>query len=130
MPAPSPRAKPSQDGRAALQAPARPIARLAAGVVTGVGFLGAGVIMRDHGQVTGLTTAATIWISAALGMGLGFGAYQLVGVATVAVLFVLWFVPHLDITQRANDTRSFEAVAPYAEDRLSLIHISAPTRPY
>jgi putative Mg2+ transporter-C (MgtC) family protein len=91
--------------------------RLAAGVVTGIGFLGAGVIMRDRGQVTGLTTAATIWVSAALGMGLGFGAYELVAVATVTVLLVLWLFPHLDIHQRANDTGTFEAVAPWGEER-------------
>ena len=48
-------------------------ARIAANIVTGIGFLGAGAIMRDGGRVAGLTTAATIWLTAALGMGIGSG---------------------------------------------------------
>lgn len=91
--------------------------RLAAGVVTGIGFLGAGVILRDHGQVTGMTTAATIWVAAALGVGLGFGAYWLIGVATVVVLAVLWIFPRLEIQQRANDTMTFELTAKYDKSR-------------
>jgi len=47
--------------------------RVAAQVVTGMGFLGAGVIMRDRGTITGMTTAATIWVSAAVGMVVGSG---------------------------------------------------------
>lgn len=47
--------------------------RIAAGVITGVGFLGAGAIMKDQGRTHGLTTAATIWISAALGLAVGVG---------------------------------------------------------
>ena len=91
--------------------------RLAAGVVTGIGFLGAGVIMRDHGQVTGMTTAATIWVAAALGVGLGFGAYWLIGIATVVVLAVLWIFPRLDLYQRANDTMTFDLTATYDKAR-------------
>jgi putative Mg2+ transporter-C (MgtC) family protein len=45
--------------------------RMAANIVTGIGFLGAGAIVREHGRIGGLTTAATIWLSAALGMGIG-----------------------------------------------------------
>jgi putative Mg2+ transporter-C (MgtC) family protein len=47
--------------------------RVAANIVTGIGFLGAGAIVRDGGRIAGLTTAATIWLSAALGMGIGAG---------------------------------------------------------
>ena len=47
--------------------------RVAANIVTGIGFLGAGAIVREHGRIGGLTTAATIWLSAALGMGVGAG---------------------------------------------------------
>jgi len=47
--------------------------RVAAQIVTGIGFLGAGVIMRDRGTITGMTTAATIWVSAAVGLTVGVG---------------------------------------------------------
>ncbi len=67
-------------------------ARIAAQIVTGVGFLGAGAIIRDRGGVYGLTTAATIWLVASIGMSCGAGAYLLaflVTIITVAVLFGL-----------------------------------------
>lgn len=72
-------------------------ARIAAQIVSGVGFLGAGVIMRDGGRVTGLTTAATVWLTASLGVGLGGGYVVLVLVATAitgAVLVLFPFVEH------------------------------------
>ncbi len=58
--------------------------RIAANIVSGVGFLGAGVILREGGRVVGLTTAAAIWLTAALGMALG-GGYYLVGGLVLAV---------------------------------------------
>ena len=64
--------------------------RVASNVVTGVGFLGAGVILRDRGRVLGLTTAATVWIAAALGMGIGAGQYAITLAATAIVAAVLW----------------------------------------
>ena len=68
-------------------------ARVAAGVVAGVGFLGAGAIMhREGGLVAGLTTAATIWAVAGIGMAAGAGLYLVSAVTTVLVLVVL-FIP-------------------------------------
>lgn len=67
-------------------------ARLAAQIVTGIGFLGAGVIMRDRGSVTGLTTAATIWVTAAIGVIVGSGyCVPAVGISmtTYALLYGL-----------------------------------------
>lgn len=71
-------------------------ARVAAGIVTGIGFLGAGAIMRGRGSegVAGLTTAATIWIVAGIGLAAGAGLYLVAAVATVLVLIVL-LLPHL-----------------------------------
>lgn len=60
--------------------------RIAANIVTGIGFLGAGVILHETNRIKGLTTAAAIWLSAALGMGVGAGDYIL---SLAAVLFVL-----------------------------------------
>jgi len=68
-------------------------ARVAAGVVAGIGFLGAGAIMhREGGLVAGLTTAATIWAVAGIGMAAGAGLYLVSAVTTVLVLVVL-FIP-------------------------------------
>jgi len=63
--------------------------RVAAQIVTGVGFLGAGTIFRGEGLILGLTTAATIWAVAALGMAVGVGMYALAAVMTVVMLIVL-----------------------------------------
>ena len=65
-------------------------ARVAAGIVTGIGFLGAGsIIRRGEGIVEGLTTAATIWAAAGIGMAAGTGLYLIAAVTTVLVLAVL-----------------------------------------
>jgi putative Mg2+ transporter-C (MgtC) family protein len=71
-------------------------ARIAAAIVSGVGFLGAGVILRHRGQIMGLTTASTIWLAAAMGMGIGGGNYILTGAAVLTVLVVLWFFPLIE----------------------------------
>jgi putative Mg2+ transporter-C (MgtC) family protein len=63
--------------------------RIAAQVVTGVGFLGAGSILRQGEEVRGLTTAASVWVSAAIGMAVGFGYYTTAVIATVFVLITL-----------------------------------------
>ena len=68
--------------------------RIAAGVVAGIGFLGAGVIIRTgEGFVGGLTTAATIWAVAGIGLAAGTGLYLISAVATFLVLIVL-LLPH------------------------------------
>ncbi|MFC2045768.1 MgtC/SapB family protein [Chloroflexota bacterium] len=70
--------------------------RVAAGVVAGIGFLGAGAIMRrEEGIIEGLTTAATIWAVAAIGLAAGAGLYLITGVATAIVVGIL-FLPHHD----------------------------------
>src|SRR5476649_249628 len=58
-------------------------------IVTGVGFIGAGVIFKDSITVSGLTTAAVIWISAAIGMADGAGNYMLALISTLVTLMVL-----------------------------------------
>jgi putative Mg2+ transporter-C (MgtC) family protein len=63
--------------------------RIAAQILTGVGFLGAGTILHQKGGVVGLTSAATIWMVTAIGVTLGFGAYLDAMLATVLVLVVL-----------------------------------------
>jgi putative Mg2+ transporter-C (MgtC) family protein len=69
-------------------------ARVAAGIVAGIGFLGAGaIIRREGGIVEGLTTAATIWAVAAIGLAAGAGLY-IVSVVTTAVVSIILLLPH------------------------------------
>ncbi len=63
--------------------------RIAAQIVTGVGFLGAGAIIVDRGGVHGLTTAATIWLVASIGMACGAGFYSLAVISTIFAIAVL-----------------------------------------
>jgi putative Mg2+ transporter-C (MgtC) family protein len=63
--------------------------RIASNIITGVGFLGAGAIFREGLNVKGLTTAATIWISAAIGMAIGAGQYEFAFVVLVIVMLIL-----------------------------------------
>lgn len=67
----------------------RDTARIAAQIVSGIGFLGAGAVFRDGDEVRGLTTAATIWLVAAIGMAAGAGAYLLAAAAVGLTLLVL-----------------------------------------
>lgn len=64
-------------------------ARIAAQIVTGIGFLGAGIILKTEGKrITNLTTAASIWFSAGIGMAIGFDMYWVAGVAILYALVV------------------------------------------
>lgn len=100
--------------------------RIAAAVVTGVGFLGAGMILRHQGGVFGLTTAATVWLVAALGMGIGIGEYELVAAAAVLVLLVLWAIPLLQRLTNARQTLTYSVVGNRSgsnyEDLLSVMN--------
>ncbi|MBC7228056.1 MAG: MgtC/SapB family protein [Thermoflexales bacterium] len=92
--------------------------RIAANIVTGIGFLGAGAILREGHRVTGLTTAATIWLAAALGMGIGAGKYALVGVATILTLVVLWVFPTFENwLDRTRETVIYEISLPVQSPR-------------
>jgi putative Mg2+ transporter-C (MgtC) family protein len=82
--------------------------RIAAQIVTGIGFLGAGAILRTGHSVQGMTTAATIWVNAAVGMAAGAGEYAMAAIATAITLVVLMVLPPLEkyFERRAghNDT--------------------------
>ncbi len=66
--------------------------RIASQILTGIGFIGAGVIMKRNEHVEGITTAAGLWLSAAVGMALGFEQYVIAIITTVAGLIVLTFI--------------------------------------
>jgi putative Mg2+ transporter-C (MgtC) family protein len=97
-------------------------ARIAANIVSGVGFLGAGTILRgaSEGSVIGLTTAATIWLTAALGMAAGAGEFLLAGAATGVVLAVLWLFPVVEgWIDNLREVRTYEVHLPFTPDSLA-----------
>ncbi len=85
------------------------VSRIASNIATGVGFLGAGVILHSRGRIIGLTTAATIWVVAAIGVSAGAGEYVPAVGTTVLVLVVL--VPLRWFERRAARTRVKKADA-------------------
>jgi putative Mg2+ transporter-C (MgtC) family protein len=70
--------------------------RIAAQIVTGIGFLGAGAILRSGGNIHGMTTAATIWVNAGIGMAAGAGEFAMASVATAITLLVLGVLPPVE----------------------------------
>ena len=92
------------------------VSRVIQGVITGVGFIGAGVILHQatNGKVHGLTTAASIWVTAALGVLCGLAAWKLLVVAVAGVLFLLlaggsierWCQKALGIEEKADPPES------------------------
>ena len=68
--------------------------RVAAQVVTGIGFLGGGIIFRQGDYITGLTTAATLWATAAVGLSVAFGMY-LIALLTAVLIYLLLYLPRL-----------------------------------
>jgi putative Mg2+ transporter-C (MgtC) family protein len=92
--------------------------RIAAQIVSGVGFLGAGAILREGLQVKGLTTASTIWLAAALGMGIGIGFFGLVGLATLFLLVVLWLFPVFELwIDSRRELRTYELIHDWIPDK-------------
>lgn len=68
--------------------------RIAAQIVTGIGFLGAGLIIKEGTTVRNLTTSASLWVAAAIGMSFGFG-YYLIGMVTALFATIVPRIPHL-----------------------------------
>jgi len=75
------------------------VLRIFQGVITGVGFVGAGAIIREGGDVKGLTTAAGVWVISAIGLAVGAGEYLLAVFSSVMVVFVMRFIGHLSIRE-------------------------------
>jgi len=97
--------------------------RIASNIVQGIGFLGAGVILRERGSVVGLTTAATIFIEAAIGMGAGAGFYQASGVAALMVLFALTGLVYVeDLLKLKSRYMLFRVTTDNAADLVAEVH--------
>ncbi|MGI5921731.1 MAG: MgtC/SapB family protein, partial [Syntrophomonadaceae bacterium] len=80
--------------------------RIAAQVVSGIGFLGAGTIMREGATVRGLTTAAGLWVVACIGLAIGAGLYVSAIVSTILILFVLIYF--VKIEQKFTGMREYK----------------------
>src|SRR5262249_51116369 len=82
--------------------------RIASNIVTGIGFLGAGVIFKDGVSISGLTTATSIWVTAALGMAVGADEFRLAAMGLVLVLTVLGLFDYLqEVIDRLRQKRSY-----------------------
>jgi putative Mg2+ transporter-C (MgtC) family protein len=110
--------------------------RIAAAIVTGVGFLGAGVVLKDGATIRGITTAAAIWLVASLGMASGAEEYWLVGSVTLLILLVLWLLPpferwidklhefiEVDITIKNSDEAEDDILDIFDECKIKIVHI-------
>jgi putative Mg2+ transporter-C (MgtC) family protein len=84
--------------------------RITAQIVTGIGFLGAGAIIRTGGSVQGLTTAATVWVNAAIGMAAGGGRYVLAIGATALTMIVLLALTRLENLLARRDPSRAQAI--------------------
>lgn len=91
--------------------------RIASNIVTGIGFLGAGVIFKSDNRINGITTAAAIWAVAALGMGIADGWIILSLISTAVVLASLLFLTKLEFfMDRINQSHQYKIVSTYKED--------------
>jgi putative Mg2+ transporter-C (MgtC) family protein len=90
--------------------------RVAAQIVTGIGFLGAGAILREGLFVRGLTTAASLWVVAAVGMAVGLGMYWASGVAVTITVVSLWALrPFRRRLRHYGDSSHYEGSPPPQE---------------
>jgi putative Mg2+ transporter-C (MgtC) family protein len=93
--------------------------RIASNIVTGIGFVGAGVIFKAENKVNGITTAAMIWVTAALGMTIGAGYFLLAILATIMVLVVLFIFSRLEgWIDRVNQIRNYIIVCDFENETL------------
>jgi putative Mg2+ transporter-C (MgtC) family protein len=93
--------------------------RIAANIVTGIGFLGAGIIFREDNRVVGLTTAAIVWVTAALGMGIGVGLYTLsIASFVIAGLSLVILTPVQKLIRKKSQIRNYQVMCVYQRKTL------------
>lgn len=94
--------------------------RIAANILTGLGFLGAGVIFKDENRISGITTATTIWMTAALGMAVGAGYFLVSAFATAIVLIVLICLIYIqEWIEERNQARTYRIVCEFQQKTLT-----------
>jgi putative Mg2+ transporter-C (MgtC) family protein len=96
--------------------------RIAAQIITGIGFLGAGAVLHSHGFVLGLTTAATIWVVAGVGMALGSGMYVVAAFTTGMSLITLYFLSFIEDKIQGRKSYSYALVVTNLNTALTSIN--------
>src|SRR6266478_6647731 len=96
--------------------------RIAAQIISGIGFLGAGAVLHSHGFVLGLTTAATIWVVAGVGMALGSGMYSVAVFATAMSLVTLYFLSFVEDRIQGRRSYSYSLVVSDLNQALASIN--------
>lgn len=93
--------------------------RIASNIVTGIGFLGAGVIFKEDNRVKGLTTAASIWVTASIGVGIGGGYYWASAIGAICALLALNLLTSLESwIDSVNQTREYRIMSAYKAETL------------
>jgi putative Mg2+ transporter-C (MgtC) family protein len=96
--------------------------RIAAQIISGIGFLGAGAVLHSHGFVLGLTTAATIWVVAGVGMALGSGMYGVATFVTGMSLVTLYFLSYVEDKIQGRMSYSYALVVSDLNQALASIN--------
>src|SRR6516225_6009695 len=96
--------------------------RIAAQIISGIGFLGAGAVLQAHGFVLGLTTAATIWVVAGVGMAIGSGMYLVAIFATAMSLVTLYFLSFIEDKIQGRKSYSYSLVVSDLNQALASIN--------
>jgi putative Mg2+ transporter-C (MgtC) family protein len=95
------------------------IDRIAANIITGIGFIGAGVVFKEENRVTGITTATAIWMVAALGMEVGYGNFTIAFICTAIILVVLIVLVYVqNFIAKTNQLRDYRIVCAYQDKTL------------
>lgn len=90
--------------------------RIVANIITGISFVGAGVIFKEDNRVSGLTTAVTIWICAALGMTIGAGYYQEATIGSIVVFMLLIMFKYIqDVIDKISTRYIYQITLPYED---------------
>jgi len=93
--------------------------RIAANIVTGIGFLGAGIIFRENNRVVGITTAAIVWVTAALGMGIGAGMYAVtLGCFVISGMSLVILSPIQKYIRNKRQIRNYRLMCVYQKSSL------------
>ena len=96
--------------------------RIASNIVSGIGFLGAGVIFRGANRINGITTAATIWVVAAVGMGIGAGYYFAAACCSIFMILILAILPYLELyIDTLNQAKKYSVLVVYQKDSIEKI---------
>jgi putative Mg2+ transporter-C (MgtC) family protein len=96
--------------------------RIAAQIISGIGFLGAGAVLHSHGFVLGLTTAATIWVVAGIGMALGSGMYSLAVFVTGMSILTLYFLSFAEDRIQGRKSYGYSLIVTDLNEALTAIN--------